>query len=73
MRGCLKQGIVAAALSVASLAAQACGYTGGAGVEGMFSLDDPLDIAILSVLIGGVCAVVPGLLCRMGLLKPAAG
>jgi len=73
MRGYLKQGTVAACLSVASLAAQACGYTGGAGIEGMFSLDDPLDIAILSVLAGGVCAVIPGLLRRIGLLKPAAG
>lgn len=73
MQGCLKHGVVAASLSFASLAAQACGYTGGAGVEGMFSLDDPLDIAILSVFVGGVCAVAPGLLRRMGLLKPAAG
>lgn len=39
--------------------AQACGFTGGAGLESLFSLRDPLDILLLAVVFGAVCAFVP--------------
>lgn len=73
MRSRLVHSLLLLCLGVSSLAAHACGYTGGAGIEGMFSLDDPLDILILSVLFGSACALAPGLLRSFGLLKPRTG
>ena len=53
------KGSVAAMCVVSSLSAQACGFTPGAGLETLFSLNDPLDILILSVLAGVVGAFFP--------------
>lgn len=69
----LAQPIVVLCLGALSFSAQACGYTGGAGIEGLFSFDNPFDIAILAVLFGAVCALAPGVLRRMGVLRRAPG
>ena len=41
--------------------AQACGFTGGAGLESMIRMDDPLDILLLSVIFGACCALLPAM------------
>lgn len=62
------------ALAGASCAAQACGFVStDGGLASMFCIDDPLNILILSVLVGGICAIVPGLLRSVGILKRAHG
>ena len=59
MQNSLIKSVVAASLLVLSLAAEACGYTGGAGDLLSFSLDNPLDISILVVMFGTACAFIP--------------
>lgn len=66
--------VVTSALAGTCCAAQACGFVStDGGLASMFCIDDPLNILILSVLAGGICAIAPGLLRRVGLLGRAPG
>lgn len=49
--------------------AWACGYTGGVGIESLFSPDGLIDVAILALLLGAACAAAPTLLQRLGLRR----
>ncbi|KYC29142.1 exported protein of unknown function [Sterolibacterium denitrificans] len=54
---------------VSSPLAQACGYTGGGGIESLLSPDGLIDIAILALLLGAAYAAAPELLQRLGLRR----
>ena len=52
------------ALTGGSTLVQACGYTGGVGMESFFSVDGLIDIGIFVLLLGAALAAFPDVLQR---------
>lgn len=62
---CASRLLTALGLAGSSALAQACGYTGGVGMESFFSADSLIDIGIFVLLLGAVFAAFPDLLQRV--------